>query len=201
MCPSGRQVRAPHHTPAHPAGGLTLQTVTLPSSGPPLPTCLPSELHRLGRGLSFPGTPSTCTHTHTHTHLKAPPPHPPTHQCHQQLSPPARCAWSSVSTWRRHRLSPCSVPGAAFWNSQKLAFVPFPPFGDRNLLDFCPPGAGAVILLSPLPAGPWQAAGTLMDRPSRKPVGGLWAAAGALAWEGAEAVGLEEQAGRAGLYL
>lgn len=64
---------------------------------------------------------------------------------------------------RRHRYirALCSQVPAALWNSQKLAFVPFPTFGDRNLQDCCPGPARLALHLwrESLPAMLWLATG------------------------------------------
>lgn len=96
-------------------------------------------------------------HTYIHeSHANSPPwPMPP------RALGPARNGQSSLlsdclpvrlSLAEDTELPPSSLRPGAFllWTSQKLAFVPFPPFGDRNLQDCCPgpptrlPTTGAV---------------------------------------------------------
>lgn len=86
------------------------------------------------------------THTHAHTHV----------MCKQpflaEMTTTARHLLVHLSLEEDAELFPSSLqPGAyTLWNSQKLAFVPFPSSGDRNLQDCCPgpcallPTTGAV---------------------------------------------------------
>ncbi|VTJ67710.1 Hypothetical predicted protein [Marmota monax] len=118
---------------------ITLQTIPL-CPGLPLLPCLLPESCRFGEGSGPQESPlpPVDTHTHTHTHT------------HEQIYVSVTCHLPrplSFSPLEKTQLSSLLRVG----NSQKLAFVPIPPFGDRNLLDFCPGSAPAPQVLEQSP--------------------------------------------------
>lgn len=106
-------------------------------------------------------------------------------------------ACSSVHWRRQSNLGAlCGQVPATLWNSQKLIFVPFPPFGNRNLWDSCP---DSQLPRQPLPSRPWPATGTsVMETPVR-PEGKSPGVAGAVGTSEAEGQGQARRKGPAAL--
>ncbi|XP_032490443.1 podocan isoform X2 [Phocoena sinus] len=162
--PSCSSIRSQTHADTTPAHTTQLHIILQTShSRPthPTPPSLP-ESCRLDEGSDLPwhswarvpcpvDTPTYTSHMQTALRWPMPP----------RALGPARNGQSSLlsdclpvrlSLAEDTELPPSSLRPGAFllWTSQKLAFVPFPPFGDRNLQDCCPgpptwlPTTGAV---------------------------------------------------------
>lgn len=148
-----------HPTCAHSQRHVTSSPHTVcPTPGTAV---IPSKSCRPGEGLACSGTHSAfplpvnahihasartceCTHLRTHeSHTSSPLwSMPLTALTASQNWPEQLTIYPvhlSVRHWRRRRVisALCGWVPTALWNSQKLAFVPLPPFGDRSHWDCC----------------------------------------------------------------